>query len=61
MSKEITNKDNTRFIMIVCASIVCILLLSIIYLLIHFNVFTKSETDKGEYVDNIFYMNYRFK
>lgn len=60
MSKVIPKKDNTRIIMIVCASIVCILLLSIIYLLVHFNVFTKpeTETDKGEYVDNIFYMNY---
>ena len=60
MSKVIPKKDNTRFILIVCASIVCVLLLSIIYLLVHFNVFTKpeTETDKGEYADNIFYMNY---
>ena len=51
MPKEIIKKSNTRFITTICASLGFVLILSIVYLLIHFNVFTKSNKTIAENVD----------
>lgn len=58
MFKKINLKDNKRLIALVCTSFGCLLIFSIILLMVHFNMFPKSNSNHEEYVDNIFYMNY---
>jgi thiosulfate dehydrogenase len=58
MSKKVIYKEYKRLISLVCTSFGCMLTLSIIIFLIHLNVFSKSNTNKEEFVDNIYYMNY---
>src|SRR5210317_13921 len=58
MFKKINFKENKRLIVLACTSFGCLLIFSIILLMVHFNMFPKSNSNHEEYVDNIFYMNY---
>ena len=58
MAKELNKKNNKRLIALICTSFGCLIVFCVILLMVHFNMFPKSNSNHEEFVDNIFYMNY---
>ena len=51
MFNKVNFKNNKRLIALVCTSFGCLLIFSIILLMVHFNVFPKSNLTNEEFVD----------
>ena len=58
MSENSNNTKSRRILPLVCASIGCILIFSVIFFMVHFDVFSKSQANQEDYIDNIYRMGY---
>ena len=58
MSVKPNQNKSKRIVPLLCASVGCVLILVIIFLLVHDNVFSSPKTSKKDVVDSIYLMGY---